>query len=105
MNICKGDKVQVITGNTRDHGKIGKILMVYPKSERVLVEGVNFIKKHLRAGGEVKQAGIIDREAPIQVSNVMLVCGQCNKPSRIGFKILSDGRRARVCRSCHEVVD
>ncbi|MFC2018926.1 50S ribosomal protein L24 [Chloroflexota bacterium] len=103
MNIRKNDTVLVIAG--KDKGKKGKVRFAYPKDNRIMVEGVNFIKKHLRAGGEVKQAGIIDREAPIQVSNVMLVCGQCNKPSRIGFKILSDGRRTRVCRSCHEVVD
>ncbi|MFH1775246.1 MAG: 50S ribosomal protein L24 [Chloroflexota bacterium] len=103
MKIRKNDTVLVIAG--KDKGKKGKVRFAYPKDNRIMVEGVNFIKKHLRAAGEVKQAGIIDREAPIPASNVMLVCSQCNKPSRVGFKVLSDGRRARVCRSCHEVVD
>jgi len=103
VKIRKNDTVLVIAG--KDKGKKGKVRFAYPKDNRIMVEGINFIKKHLRAAGEMKQAGIIDREAPIPVSNVMLLCSQCNKPSRVGYKALSDGRRVRVCSSCHEVID
>jgi large subunit ribosomal protein L24 len=103
MKIRKNDTVLVIAG--KDKGKKGKVRFAYPRKQQVLVEGINFIKKHSRARGAVRQAGIIDLEAPIPVSNVMLLCDKCSKPSRIGFEKLGDGRRVRVCRSCHEVID
>jgi large subunit ribosomal protein L24 len=103
MKIRKNDTVLVIAG--KDKGKKGKVRFAYPKEERVLVEGVNFIKRHSRAQGAVRQAGIIEREAPIRVSNVMLLCSKCNHPARIGFRFLADGKKVRVCRSCGEVVD
>ena len=103
MKIRKNDTVLVIAG--KDKGKKGKVRFAYPKDERVLVEGVNFIKRHSRAQGAVRQAGIIEREAPIRVSNVMLLCSKCNHPARIGFRFLADGKKVRVCRSCGEVVD
>ncbi|MFC1988687.1 50S ribosomal protein L24 [Chloroflexota bacterium] len=103
MKIRKNDTVLVITG--RDRGKKGKVRFVHPKDERVLVEGVNFIKRHSRATGQVKQAGIIEREEPLNVSDVMLICGKCNHPARVGSRILGDGRKVRVCRHCSEVID
>ena len=103
MNIRKDDNVLVVAG--KDRGKKGKVRFAYPKKERLLVEGVNFVKKHARATGQARQAGIIEREATIHVSNVMLVCGQCNKPTRIGFRFLEDGKKVRICRSCREVID
>ncbi len=103
MKIRKNDNVLVISG--KDRGKKGKVRFVYPKHERVLVEGVNMIKKHARAIANVRQAGIIEREAPIAVSSVMLMCGKCNKPTRVGIRVLADGKRARICRACGEVVD
>lgn len=103
MKIRKNDNVLVITG--KDRGKKGKVRFVYPKHERVIVEGVNMIKKHARAIANVRQAGIIEREAPIHTSNVMLMCDKCNKPTRVGFRILADGRKTRICRACGEVVD
>ena len=103
MKIRKNDTVLVITG--KDKGKKGKVRFAYPKDERLLVEGVNFIKKHTRATGQVRQAGIIEREAPIHVSNVMLLCNKCNRPTRIGFRFLEDGKKVRICRSCGEVID
>ena len=93
----------VITG--KDKGKKGKVRFAYPKKERILVEGINFIKKHMRATGQVKQAGIIEQEATIKVSNVMLLCNKCNHPTRVGFHTLEDGRKVRICRSCSEVID
>ncbi|MFC2023037.1 50S ribosomal protein L24 [Chloroflexota bacterium] len=103
MKIRKNDNVLVITG--KDKGKTGKVRFAYPKEERLLVEGVNMIKRHTRARGQVRQAGIIEREAPVRVSNVMLMCSRCNHPTRIGSRRLADGKRVRVCRSCQEVID
>jgi large subunit ribosomal protein L24 len=103
MKIKKNDTVLVITG--KDRGKKGKVRFAYPDEKRVLVEGVNFVKKHSKARGAARQAGIIDLEAPISISNVMIMCNKCNKPSRIGIKKLEDGKRVRICRSCHEVID
>jgi large subunit ribosomal protein L24 len=103
MKIRKDDMVLVIAG--KDKGKKGKVRFAYPKDEKVLVEGINFIKKHSRAGGKVAQAGIIEREAPVHVSNVMLLCHRCNHPARVGFRLLPDGKKVRVCRACGEVID
>ena len=103
MKIRKNDTVQVIAG--KDRGKKGKVRFAYPKKEELMVEGVNMIKKHVRATGQVRQAGIIEREAPIHISNVMLLCGKCNYPTRVGFRFLEDGRKVRFCHSCHEVID
>ena len=103
MKIRKNDNVLVITG--KDKGKRGRVRFAYPKKNRVLVEGVNFIKMHSRARAQMRQAGIIEREAPIDVSNVMLVCSRCNRPVRVGFRKLEDGRKVRICCTCGEVVD
>ena len=90
MKIRKNDSVLVITG--KDRGKRGKVRFAYPKKERIIIEGVNFVKRHARALRQVRQAGIIEREAAIHVSNVMLLCSKCNHPTRIGFRFLDDGR-------------
>jgi large subunit ribosomal protein L24 len=103
MKIRENDTVLVITG--KDKGKKGKVRFAYPKEGRIIIEGINFIKKHSRARGQVRQAGIINLEAPIQVSNVMLLCQKCNQPTRVGFTFLEDGRKVRICRSCKEVID
>jgi large subunit ribosomal protein L24 len=103
MKIRKNDNVLVIAG--KDKGKKGKVRFAYPKKDRVLVEGVNFIKKHSKARGAARQAGIIDLEATLHVSNVMLVCDKCGKPARIGHRILEDGRKVRFCHACGEVIE
>jgi len=103
MKIKKNDNVLVIAG--KDKGKKGKVRFVYPDDKRVMVEGVNMIKKHAKAKAQVKQGGIIEREAPISISDVMLFCGKCNKPTRVGYRILQDGRKVRLCRACGEVVE
>jgi large subunit ribosomal protein L24 len=103
MKIRKNDTVLVIAG--KDRGKKGKVRFAYPKKDQILVEGVNFIKKHSKARQQVRQAGIIEREAPIHVSNVMLLCNKCNHPARIGFRFLDDGTKVRVCNVCGEVID
>ncbi len=103
MKIKKNDTVLIIAG--KDKGKKGKVRFAYPRENRILVEGVNMIKKHAKAKGQARQAGIIELEAPVDVSNVMLFCEKCNHPSRIGYRKLEDGRRVRVCLSCREVID
>jgi large subunit ribosomal protein L24 len=103
MNIHKDDNVLVIAG--KDKGKKGKVRFAYPRKQQVIIEGVNFIKKHSKARGAARQAGIIDLEAPMHVSNVMFLCGKCNKPVRIGLRKLEDGLTVRYCRSCSEVID
>jgi len=103
MKIRKNDTVLVIAG--KDRGKTGKVRFAYPQKQKLLVEGINFIKKHSKARGQARQAGIIDLEAPINVSNVMLFCDKCNHPTRIGFRLLEDGKKVRICQSCREVID
>ena len=103
MKIRKNDTVQVMAG--KDRGKRGKVRFAYPKKNRLIVEGINFIKKHARARGQARQAGIIDLEAQIDASNVMLLCGKCNRPTRVGFTFLDDGRKVRICHKCKEVID
>ena len=103
MKIRKNDTVLVTTG--KDKGKKGKVRFAYPKKEQVLVEGVNFIKRHTKAKGQVRQAGIIELEVPISISNAVLLCSKCNHPTRVSFTFLEDGRKVRICRSCHEVID
>ena len=103
MKIRKNDTVLGIAG--KDKGKKGKVRYAHPKHESVVIEGIKFIKRHARARGTVRQAGIIELEAPIHVSNVMLLCDKCNHPTRTGLRILQDGRKVRVCHSCGEVID
>ncbi len=103
MNIRKNETVLVIAG--KDRGKKGKVRFAYPKDETLTVEGINFMKRHARATRQVRQAGIIEREAPIKISNVMLLCDKCNHPTRIGFHFLEDGKKVRFCKACGEVID
>jgi len=103
MRIKKNDKVRVMSGN--DRGKEGKVLKVFPASNRIIVEKVNLIKRHTRASKDVPQGGIIEKEAPINASNVMLVCPNTGAPTRIGKDILSDGSRARVSKKSGEMLN
>jgi len=103
MKIKKGDNVEVISGD--DKGARGIVHMAMPKERRVVVSGVNMIKKHQRRTGNVRtQAGIIEREAPVRVEKVALVCPHCDKPVRVGYSVGADGK-SRVCRKCGEVID
>lgn len=103
MSIRRNDTVVVIAGRSR--GKRGKVHRVMPKENRLIVEGVNLVKRHTKPRGVARQAGIIEKEAPINVSNVMLVCPKCNRPVRTGAHFLDDGKKVRVCRGCGEIVD
>jgi large subunit ribosomal protein L24 len=103
MNVRKGDTVLVLSG--KDKGRRGKVIRVEPDKGRVVIEGVNVAKKHMKPRGKVMQGGIIDQEAPVVRSKVMLVCPRCGKPSRVGRTRMEDGRLVRMCRRCGEVVD
>jgi len=103
MKIRKDDTVVITTG--KDKGKRGKVRRAWPDEERVIVEGANMIKRHSRARRAARQAGIIELEAPIHVSNVMLVCEKCGNPTRVSFSFLDDGKKVRICNSCREVID
>jgi large subunit ribosomal protein L24 len=103
VHVRTGDNVVVISG--KDRGKRGKVLRVLPKLGRVVVEGVNVSKKHVRPNQQVMQGGIIDQESPISASNVMLICRSCHEPARMGSSVLEDGRRVRKCRRCGETID
>ncbi len=103
MKVRKNDAVLVIVG--KDRGKKGKVRQTLPKESRVVVEGINMVKRHMRPRGATRQAGIIEREASIHVSNVMLLCTKCNRPTRIGFRFLEDGKKVRICRRCGEVIE
>ncbi len=103
FSLKKNDLVMVIAG--KEKGKSGRILKVFPRKNRALIEKVNFIKKHTRPSGQTRQGGIVEREAPIHVSNVMVICEKCNLPIRVGKKILDDGKKVRVCKKCGELLD
>jgi len=100
--IKKNDTVYVLSG--RDRGKTGKVFRVFPRKDRALVEGINYVKKHMRKTQTDQQAGIVQKESPIQLSNLALFCKTCNKFARIGINILADGTRARYCKRCKEVI-
>lgn len=103
MHVKKDDMVQIISGaREKDKGKKGKVLKVYPKTERIIVEGINVRKKHMKATNEMQQAGIIDQEGTIHASNVLLYCEKCKKGVRTGTKTLADGSKIRFCRKCGE---
>ena len=102
--IRKNDNVLVVTG--KDRGKRGRVLKVVPEKNRLVVEGVNVIKRHTKPNPSRNiKGGIVEREASLHASNVQLVCPECSKMTRIGHQILNDGRKVRICRKCEGVVD
>jgi len=103
MKIRKNDTVVILSG--KDKGGKGKVRRVLPKEKKVIVEGLNMIKRHSRAQRAARQAGIIALEAPLPISKVMLMCNKCGKPTRVGFHFLEDGKKVRICHSCGEVID
>jgi large subunit ribosomal protein L24 len=104
INLRKNDNVEVLTG--KDSGKRGKVLVVLREKQRVIVQGVGFVKKHTRPNPQRNiKGGIAEREAPIHVSNVALVCGECGKRTRIAHTLLEDGSKVRVCAKCKGALD
>lgn len=103
VHVRKDDTVMAIAG--KDHGKKGKVLRVFAGRQRVIVEGLNLVKKHVRPNpAKQEQGGIIQKEASIHVSNVMLCCPRCNEPTRVGKKTLEDGTKMRYCSNCQEMI-
>ncbi len=110
MKIRKNDTVVIMTG--KDKGRSGKVLAVYADDNRLLVDGVNIIKRHVKASPNIRQAGIIQRPAPLSAANVALVCTKCNKPTRVGFELLevregdtTKKQKARVCKRCKQQIE
>ena len=103
MHVKKGDLVKVLAG--RDKGKEGTIIRSLPKEDRVVVEKVNLVKRHQKPNAEYPEGGIITKEAPIHVSNVMLICKSCKKPTRTGHKFEDNGKKVRVCKHCGATLD
>lgn len=103
MQIRKNDSVMVISGKER--GKTGKVLRVNPRDDAVIIERVNVVKRHTKPRGPQQSGGIIEKEASIPVSNIMIMCDKCNAPVRMGRRVLADGNKVRVCRRCGEALD
>jgi large subunit ribosomal protein L24 len=104
IQIRKNDQVKVIAG--KDLNKTGRVLRVLRDKGRVVVEGVSFLKRHTRPNPQKQiKGGIVEREAPIHVSNVMIICGACGRATRIGHNLLADGKKVRICRSCNSSLD
>jgi large subunit ribosomal protein L24 len=104
VHVKKNDNVVVLAGKSR--GRTGRVLRVVPDKGRVIVEGVNFIRKHTRPNPQKNiKGGILEREAPLDASNVMIVCHSCGKPSRVGHRRLTDGKKVRICRRCDGILD
>lgn len=98
MKIRKGDRVVVLTG--KDRGKEGTVTFALPKEGRVVVDGINIVKKHQKPTRATQQGGIIDKEMPIPVANVAILCSACGKRTRVGFRFEPDGTKVRICRKC-----
>ena len=101
--IRKGDQIVVISG--KEKGKIGRVLRVFPQKQRAIVERVNFVKKHTKPSQKNQKGGIMEREAPLHTSNLLLYCARCEKGARIGFKMLENKTKVRYCKRCNELVD
>lgn len=101
MKVRSSDQVRIIAG--KDKGKSGKVLGVLPKRNSVIVEGVNFVKRHTRKTQQDQKGGIVQKEAPLDISNLKIICPRCNKPTRVGTTTLSDGTKSRYCKKCEEM--
>jgi large subunit ribosomal protein L24 len=103
LGIRKEDTVLVMTG--KEKGKKGRVLSVMPLKSKLTIEKVNIIKRHMKPSRKYAQGGIIEKEAPIHISNVTLVCPKCSKPTRVGNLVMESGKKVRVCKKCKEVID
>jgi large subunit ribosomal protein L24 len=102
MRIRKGDRVRVLTG--KDRGKEGEVSRAIPAERRVIVDGINVAKKHQRPTRATMQGGIIDKDMPIPVANVAVLCPICGKPTRVGFRVEGDGTKLRICKKCDGII-
>ena len=101
--IRKNDQVMIVKG--KEQGKTGRVIRVIPDKGHVLIEKLNLVKRHTKQSAKYKQGGIIEKEAPLAISNVMLLCDKCKGPVRVGRKVLEDGKRVRLCKKCGEVFE
>lgn len=102
MKIIKGDKIKVLIG--KDKSREGEVVRVFPKTQRVVVQGINLFKKHVKATRNQK-GGIVEKEKPLQISKVMLICPNCQKATRVGYQIDKSGDKSRLCRRCHTIIN
>ena len=103
-HVRRNDTVLVLAGKSR--GRTGRVLKVFPSEGRAIVEGVNFVRKHTRANPQKNiKGGVLERESPIDASNLMVVCGECAKATRVGHRVLEDGKKVRTCRRCDGILD
>ncbi len=103
LKLRKNDNVMIITGKER--GTTGKVLKVLSEKDRAIIERLNLVKRHTKPRGPQQPGGILEKEASIHVSNLMLMCDRCNAPIRFGHKVLGDGKKVRICRRCGETID
>ncbi len=108
LNVRKGDEVMVIAGKDRSmkgSPKRGRVLEVNPDKSRIIVDGLNIMKRAVRQTQQIRQAGIVESPGPIHISNVMLVCPSCDAPTRVGHRARDDGQKVRVCKKCGKDID
>jgi large subunit ribosomal protein L24 len=103
LHVKKDDMVMIIAG--KEKGKSGKVTRIFPDKGRLKVEGLNVVKRHTRPSRTNQEGGIVEKEAPLDASNVQLLCGACSKPTRTGIRVLEDGSKVRYCKKCNEIVD
>jgi large subunit ribosomal protein L24 len=103
VQIRKNDSVMVIAG--KEKGKTGKVLRVLKAKDAVVIERLNIVKRHTKPRGPQQTGGIVEKEAAIHASNIMIMCDKCNAPARVGHKLLGDGKKIRICRNCKEALD
>ncbi len=103
QKIRKGDTVKVIKGN--DRGRVGTVLQVFPKERRIIVKGVAMITRHLRPSAKHREGGIVQQEGTVALSNVLLICPECDRPTRVGFVISESGEKLRQCKQCRKTFD
>ncbi len=104
LHVKKNDEVLVLAG--KDRGKSGRVLRVFPAKQRAVVENLNMLRKHTRPNPQKNiKGGVVERESPIHLANLMVICRECGKPTRVGYSLLSDGKKVRVCRKCSGTID
>jgi large subunit ribosomal protein L24 len=103
MHVHREDTVLILTG--KDRGKKGRVIRLFPKAEKALVEKINMVKRHTRPNQQLPQGGIMEKEAPVHISNLQVICSKCGKATRITHKTLSSGQKTRVCKKCGEILD
>lgn len=104
LHVKKDDQVTVRAG--KDRGKSGRVLRVLPGKNQAIVENINFVRRHTRANPQKNiKGGVVEREALVQLSNLQVICRECNQPTRVGYNLLSDGKKVRICRKCGGTID